>query len=150
MCLTGCALSNGANGCRSLPHLRTMAFISIKLLPLSSKRFLHLRARVAHRLVAVSFTPSHTAPPDVLKEQQFLQLFSTICEATEKPKPQHYGTLLPTSATERVAGMTCLSFHQNNPNISCMKRRSQSQSLLLLMEPLAGKSVQTLYQCSAV
>lgn len=112
--------------------------------------YLHLRARVAHRLVAVSFTPSHTAPPDVLKEQQFLQLFSTICEATEKPKPQHYGTLLPTSATERVAGMTCLSFHQNNPNISCMKRRSQSQSLLLLMEPLAGKSVQTLYQCSAV
>lgn len=40
MCLTGCALSNGASGCRSLPHLRTMAFISIKLLPLSSKRFL--------------------------------------------------------------------------------------------------------------
>lgn len=117
MCLTSCALSNRASGCSSFPHNRTMAFNSIKLHPLPSKeKFLLVPLFALHTdlLLTVSFTPNHTVPPDVLKEQH---TFSTICEITVKPKPQHYRTLHPTSSLEKISAMTCLCFHQNNPNL---------------------------------
>lgn len=92
-------------------HLIVLSFI-----PYPAKRsfYLYLFALHTDLLLTVSFTPNHTVPPDVLKEQH---TFSTICEITVKPKPQHYRTLHPTSSLEKISAMTCLCFHQNNPNL---------------------------------